>query len=321
MLRSPWAPPVQRAGGLVKRLNYRHLEYFWAVAKEGSVTRAAESLFVSQPAISAQIRKLEAQLGEKLFEKSGRTLVLTSMGEVVFRYADEIFALGRELTETVRGQPSKRPLRLAVGVAQALPKLAAYQLVAPAMRMDQPVRLVFREDRPDRLFAELALHTLDLVLSDAPLPETVKVRAYNHPLGDCGVSVVATPELAHRHRKGFPRSLDDAPWLLPTDNTTLRRSLDRWFEELGIRPATVAEVEDSAVLKVFGQEGAGLFAIPSVVESRVRSQYGVEIVGRIDTIRERFYGISVERRIKHPAVAAIREAARLQMFAESAGGK
>ena len=301
----------------MNRLNYKHLEYFWAVAREGSVTRAAESLFVSQPAISSQIRKLENQLGEKLFEKSGRALELTAMGRVVFGYADEIFSLGRELTQTIRGQPTERPLRLAVGVAQALPKLAAYQLVAPVLEMDRPVRLVFREDQPDRLFSELALHSLDLVLTDSPLPESINIKAYNHPLGECGVSFMGTPGLAKRFRNGFPDSLDEAPLLLPTSNTMLRRALDRWFEEKGIRPLTVAEIEDSAVLKVFGQEGAGLFAVPTVVEERVRDQYGVELVGREDSVRERFYGISAERRIKHPAVVAITEAARQHLFGSS----
>jgi len=304
----------------MSRLNYKHLEYFWAVAREGSVTRAAESLFVSQPAISAQIRKLETQLGEKLFEKSGRMLELTPMGRLVFGYADEIFTLGRELTETLRGQPTERPLRLAVGVAQALPKLAAYQLVAPALEMDRPVRLVFREDQPDRLFAQLALHALDLVLSDAPLPESVNVRAYNHPLGDCSVSFMGTPRLAGQFRDGFPDSLNDAPLLLPTDNTMLRRALDQWFEARDLQPVTVAEIEDSAVLKVFGQEGAGLFAVPTVVEERVRDQYGVELVGREESIRERFYGITVDRRIKHPAVVAITEAARKRLFLDASAG-
>ena len=298
----------------MKRLNYKHLEYFWAVAKEGSVTRAARFLNVSQPAVSAQIRSLERDLGEKLFRKSGRTLVLTDMGQLVFEYADEIFSLGRELTETVRGQPTERPLRLTVGIVQALPKLVAYHLVAPALRLDRPVRLVVREDRPEQLFAELALHTVDLVLSDAPLPGPLSVRAYNHSLGDCGVSVLASAPLAESYREGFPQSLDGSPFLLPTSNTTLRRAMDRWFEANDVRPITVAEVEDSAVIKVFGQEGAGLFAIPSVVEEQVCRQYRVELVGRIEDIRERFFAISAERRIVHPGVAAITEAARSQLF-------
>jgi LysR family transcriptional regulator, transcriptional activator of nhaA len=298
----------------MRNLNYKYLEYFWAVAKEGSVTRAAESLFVTQPAISTQIRKLERQLGEKLLRKSGRNLVLTEMGQLVFRYADEIFSLGRELAETVRGQPSDRPLRLAVGVVDSFPKLMTYQLVAPALRMKTPVRLVVREGHPEQLYADLAVHALDLVLSDAPIPATVNIKAFNHLLGGCGVSVMAAARLAQRYRKGFPLSLDDAPFLLPTDNTSLGRSLDRWFAEIGIRPQTVAEIQDSAVLKVFGQEGAGLFVIPSVVEEQVHRQYHVEVVGRVEAVRERFYALSVERRLRHPAVVAITEAARSQVF-------
>lgn len=297
-------------------LNFKHLEYFWAVAREGSVTRAAETLFVSQPAVSSQIRKLERQLGERLFRQEGRTLALTDMGQLVYRYAEEIFALGQELTETVRGQPSGSPLRLRVGVVAAVPKLLAYRLVAPALEMAAPLRLVVREGSPDRLLAELAVHSLDLVLSDSPLPPTVSVRAYNHPLGECGVSVLAIPSLAERFREGFPSSLDGAPVLLPTEGTTLRRSLDRWFEDVRVRPVTIAEFDDSAVLKVFGQEGAGLFAVPTVVEEQVRRQYRVEVVGRVAEIREKFYAISVERRLRHPAVVAITEAARLQMFSD-----
>lgn len=296
------------------RLNYKQLEYFWAVGKEGSVTRAARALRVSQPAVSAQIRSLERALGERLLRKSGRTLVLTEMGRLVFRYADEIFALGRELTETVRGQPSEQSLRLVVGMVQSLPKLVVHRLIAPALRMDRPVRLVVREDQADRLFGELALHTVDLVLSDTPLPASLGVKAFNHTLGECGVTILAAEALARRHRRRFPESLDGAPFLLPTANTALRRGLDRWFDECGVRPVPVAEVEDSAVLKVLGQEGAGLIAVPSVVEREVASQYRVRVVGRTTAVRERFYAISAERRIVHPAVVVITEAARSRLF-------
>lgn len=302
-------------------LNYKHLQYFWAVAREGSIARACEILHVTQPAISTQIRKLEHSLGEKLFRKSGRNLALTDAGQVVFRYADEIFSLGQELTESLGGHRSGRPLRFVVGVSDALPKLVAYRLIAPALGMEEPVRLVLREDRVDELFGDLALHRLDLVLADSPLPPTARVRAYNHPLGECGVTVFGTPPLAREHREGFPHSLDGAPFLVPTENTTLRRSLDRWFEQQGIRPELVAEIEDSAVLKVFGQAGAGLFAAPSVIEDEVVRQYRVEIVGRAEAVRERFYAISVERRLKHPAVVAISEAARNHLFAPAAGGE
>jgi LysR family transcriptional activator of nhaA len=298
----------------VLHLNYRQLEYFWAVGREGSITAAGRFLGVSQPAVSAQVRGLERALGERLLRKSGRTLVLTDMGHLVFRYADEIFSLGRELTETVRGQPSERPIRLTIGMVQALPKMVAWHLVSAALRMENPVRLVVREDQPDVLFGELALHAVDLVLSDAPLPRPLGIRAYDHVLGDCGVSVLATSGHAERYAGGFPTSLEGAPFVLPTSNTTLRRSLDRWFEEQGLRPSTVAEIEDSAVLKVFGQEGVGLIVVPAVIEERVCDQYGLERIGRIDSVRERFYAITAERRIVHPAVAAILESARSDLF-------
>jgi LysR family transcriptional activator of nhaA len=299
----------------MKQLNYKQLEYFWAVGREGSVTRAARALRVSQPAVSAQLRGLERTLGERLLEKSGRTLVLTEMGRLVFRYADEIFTLGRELTETVRGQPSAQPLRLVVGMVQSLPKLVVHRLIAPALRMERPVRLVVREDQADRLFAELALHTIDLVLSDTPLPAAIGIKGFNHVLGECGVTVLGAEALARRYRRGFPGSLDEAPFLLPTTNTALRRGLDRWFDERGVRPTTVAEVEDSAVLKVLGHEGAGLFAVPTIVEREVGTRYRVRVVGRIEAVRERFYAISAERRIAHPAVAAITHEARSRLFA------
>ena len=295
-------------------LNYHHLLYFWTVARTGSVTRACAELHLTQPAISSQIRTLERSLGEKLFAKSGRNLVLTEVGQLVYRYADEIFRTGRELQETLAGRPSGQPVRFTVGVTDAMPKLLAYRLLEPALTLAEPVRLVLRDDKPERLLAELAIHALDLVLADAPLAPTVKVRAYSHLLGECGITVFGAPALARAHRRRFPQSLEGAPFLLPTENTTLRRSLDQWFEAQGVRPRSVAEIEDSAVLKVFGGSGVGLFAAPSAVETEVRRQYGVSVVGRVDAIQERFYAISVERRISHPAVLAITRAARQDIF-------
>jgi LysR family transcriptional activator of nhaA len=201
-----------------------------------------------------------------------------------------------------------------VGIADALPKLIAYQLLKPALALAEPIRVVCREDKPDRLLAELSVHALDLVLADAPIGPTVKIRAFNHLLGECGITIFAAASVAAVYRRGFPRSLNGAPFLLPTDNTMLRRSLEQWFEAEGIRPHEVGEFEDSALLKVFGQAGAGLFAAPSVIEAEVRRQYGVQILGRIESVRERFYAISVERKLKHPAVVAISEAARQKLF-------
>jgi LysR family transcriptional activator of nhaA len=299
----------------VNWLNYHHLRYFWAAAKEGGVTRASEKLNISQPTVSAQIRDLEHALGAKLFARSGRRLVLTDVGRVVFRYADEIFGLGRELVETVKGGAIGRPPRLTVGLANVVPKLIAYRLLEPAFALDPPVQVVCHEDRPERLLAELAVHELDLVLADSPVGAGLSVRAYNHLLGECGVAVFATEKLAAAHRSGFPRSLDGAPFLMPAPGTTLGRSLAEWFDAQSIRPRIVGEFEDSALLKVFGQGGRGLFPAPAAIEAEVMREHGVRRVGLVESVRERFYAISVERKLKHPAVVAISGAAREKLFA------
>ncbi len=295
-------------------LNYHHLLYFWTVARLGSVTRATEELYLAQPTISAQIRALEESLGEKLFMRMGRNLALTEVGRTVFRYADEIFSLGRELSNTLKGRSVGRPVRFVVGITDAMPKLVAYRLLEPALRMTDPIRVVCYEDKADRLLAELATHGLDLVLADAPMGPTIKVRAFNHLLGECGVTIFAVGKLATTYRRGFPQSLEGAPFLLPTDNTALRQSLDLWFAAAKIQPLVIGEFEDSALVKVFGQSGMGLFVGPSAIEAEIKRQYGVQVVGRIETIRERFYAISVERKLKHPAVLAISDSARQKLF-------
>lgn len=296
------------------QLNYHHLRYFWAVAREGSVTRASERLHISQPTVSAQIRELEAALGEKLLARSGRGVVLTEVGRLAYRYADEIFGIGRELTEALKGRPTGRPLKLSVGIADVVPKLVAYLVLEPALRLPEAVELECFEDKPERLLAELAVHGLDVVLSDAPVPAGVKVKAYSHLLGECGVALYAAPALAARLRGRFPAVLDGAPLLLPTANTSLRRALDVWLEQRGLEPRVVGEFEDSALLKVFGQAGVGLFAAPAAIESEVRRQYGVRRIGALEGVSERFYAISAERRLKHPAVLAISQAARAKLF-------
>jgi LysR family transcriptional activator of nhaA len=295
-------------------LNYHHLLYFWVVAREGSIVRASEQLRLAQPTISGQLRALEEALGDKLFQRAGRHLVLTEMGRVVFRYADEIFTLGRELLGTVQGHPTDRPLRVTVGVTDVVPKMVTYLLLEPVLQLTPPVHLVCREGKLEHLLAELSLYNLDVVLSDTPLTPVVKVRAFNHLLGECGVTFCGTAPLAAAYRDGFPRSLDAAPMLLPTDNTTLRRSLDHWFETEALRPRVVGEFEDFALLKVFGQQGLGLFAVPSIIEATVQHQYGVEVIGRVAAIRERFYAITLNRKLRHPAVVALSEAARHTLF-------
>jgi len=295
-------------------LNYHHLLYFYTVAKEGSVARAAQVLRLAQPTLSGQIRKLEHVLDEKLFERRGRNLVLTEMGRVAYRYAEEIFAIGGELMDTMRGRPTSRPPRLLVGIADVVPKLVVHRLISASRLTEQGVQLVLREGKQDELLAALAAQSFDLVISDAPLPGHVKVRAFNHLLGESSVTFFAAPALAKRHRARFPRSLDGAPMLLPTESSALRRALEKWFSEVDVRPRVVAEIEDSALLKVFGQHGAGIFAAPTIVATEVKRQYGVRALHEVREVTERFYAITVERRITHPAAAAIAAAAREQLF-------
>jgi LysR family transcriptional activator of nhaA len=295
-------------------LNYHHLLYFWMVAREGSIAAASERLNLAQPTISTQIRALERTLGIALFDRTGRRLQLTDAGRVAFRYADDIFALGREMLDTVKGRPTGSPLTLHVGIADVLPKLIAHRLLAPALTVPDGLRIVCFEGKPDQLLAQLSIHELDVVLSDAPIGPHVSIKGFNHLLGECGVSVFGAKKLATRYRRGFPQSLDGAPWLLPTANTTLRRALDQWFDTHNIRPLVVCEFEDSALKKVFGQQGAGLFAAPAVIEAEIRKQYDAGVVGRIDEIREQFYAISMERKVRHPAVLNLTQAARTGMF-------
>lgn len=296
-------------------LNYHHLRYFWAVAREGGVTRASRALNISQPTVSAQLRELEEALGEKLFDREGRRLVLTEAGQLVYRYADEIFGLGRELLDTLKGRPTGRPLRLSVGIADVVPKLVAHRLLEPALRLPEPLRIVCHEDKTERLMTELAGHGLDLVIADGPVGPALRVKAFNHFLGESGVAFFGVSALARRLARGFPRSLDGAPMLLPTPITSLRRSLDQQFEALGVRPQVRGEFQDSALMAAFGMAGHGAFPAPVAIADEVRRQFRVERIGVLDGVRERFYAISVERRLKHPAVVAISDAARQQLFA------
>jgi LysR family transcriptional activator of nhaA len=294
---------------VVDMLNHHHLFHFWMVVREGGVTRASEKLNVSQPTVSGQLRELQEALGEKLLSRSGRTVALTDVGRTVYRYADEIFALGRELQQAVKGRVS-HPARLAVGVAMVVPRLVAYQILEPALSLPEPIQLDCVHDRPERLVAELALYSLDLVLADTPAPPAVKVRAYSHLLGECGVSIFGTQGLAATHRRRFPRSLEGAPFLLPSGDSGLRLALETWFREQGVRPRVVGTFEDSALIDAFGQAGAGLFAMPSATEREVQRKYRVRLVGRLETVRQRFFAITVERKLRNPAVIAISERAR-----------
>jgi LysR family transcriptional regulator, transcriptional activator of nhaA len=298
----------------VYTLNYQHLKYFWAVSRHGNLTRASAELLLTPQTVSTQIRDLEKGLGVELFSREGRRLVLTDIGRVVYRYADEIFNIGREIQDVVRGLPG-RAMYLVVGVADVVPKLIAHQLIEPATQLKEPVRVICREGRTDRLLAELAIHKLDVVLSDTPIPPAVKIRAYNHLLGESKVTFMASDRLARNCRKGFPESMNGAPILLPAEGTVLRGTLEQWFDSLEIRPMIVGEFEDSALLKAFGQAGVGIFAVPSVIQDEVGRQYGVEPIGVVEGIVERFYAISLERKVRHPAVAAVCIAAKSVLFA------
>ena len=295
-------------------LNYHHLLYFWMVAREGTILRAAEKLHIGQPAISTQLRSLEESLGQKLFQKSGRTLKLTETGKTVYRYADEIFTLGRELVDTLKGHPVGKPVRFVVGVVEAMPKLMARRLLEPALRLSDDLRLVCVEDSLGKLLSELMLHNVDIVLSDTPVTAAFNVRAYNHPLGDSAVGLFATKELARRYRKGFPESLNGAPLLVPGRCSALRRSLDSWVESHDLHPLIRAEFDDTALLKAFGQTGEGLFPGGLVIQDEICRQFEVEMIGELDGVREHFFAISAERKIKHPAVLAIARTAKSDLF-------
>jgi len=295
-------------------LNLHHLQYFWMVAREKTIARACEVLHLAQPTISAQLRSLERSLGHKLLVKKGRYLELTEMGKVVFRYADEIFSISRELVDTVKGGSRGSSNRLIVGVVDALPKFVAQRLLEPALKLPEPLRLVCREDNLGVLLAALANNEVDIILSDAPVTSAMKIRAFNHLLGETAVSVVGVQSLVAKFQKDFPNSLDQAPILLPDRHSSLRRDLDHWFELMKIRPFVRGEFEDSALLKVFGQAGEGLFVVPRALQSQICRQYDVEFLGQIDSIRERYFAISGERKIRHPAVVAISESAKRDLF-------
>ncbi|MCA1826745.1 MAG: transcriptional activator NhaR [Myxococcales bacterium] len=295
-------------------VNYHHLLYFFTVAREGGLARAGQILRLSHSTLSEQIHSLEDRLGEKLFARAGRKLVLTEMGRVVYRYAEEIFALGNEMLDTVKGRPTGLPARLNVGIVDAVPKRVVNRLLQPALRRPEAVRLVCRENSFDRLLADLSLYAFDVLIADAPVPSGSNVKAFSHLLGESGVTFFGVPRLATRLRRGFPRSLEGAPLLLHTRNTAVRRALDRWFDGNGLHPRVIAEFEDDALLSAVGATGRGLFPAPTVVEADIVRQLGVQAVGRVEQVRLHYYALSIERRIRNPFVAAICERARDELF-------
>lgn len=295
-------------------INYKHLHYFWVVAKEGGVARASERLHLTPQTISGQLSLLEDNLGEALFNRVGRNLELTETGRLTLSYADEIFSLGGELEEMLHNLPEGRPMIFKVGVADVVPKSIAYRLLAPSLQLPEQVRIICKEGDIDSLLTELAVHRVDLVIADGPIPSNVNVRGFNHPLGECGISFFAVPELAKKLNKKFPQSLNGAPMLLPGEMTVVQSQLLKWFDGLHIHPRIVGEFDDSALMKAFGQAGAGVFIAPTPIAAEVEKQYRVKIIGQTDQVIEQFYAISVERKITHPAVAAITETAREWLF-------
>ncbi len=286
-------------------LNYHHLRYFWTVAKQGSLKDASAQLHVSQPSISAQISELEETLGEKLFRRSGRSNVLTEAGQIAFRYADEIFSLGRELVHAVKQRPGANAIRLYVGIADSFPKLVINQILHPVFEMSQKVHAICREGKVQDLLSQLAVHRLDIVFADQPAAASANLKAFNHLLGDSGLTFCAEAHLASALRNGFPRSLHDAPALLPAENTALRRSLDRWFESMRIQPRVVAQCEDAALLKVLADDGKGFIPVPTVVLNEALAHCRLQSIGTTDKCRDEYYAITAERKVSHPAVALI----------------
>ena len=298
-------------------LNYHHLQYFWTVVREGGITNACKVLNLTQPTISKQIKLLEEQVGEPLFKRVSKRLELTEAGQMAYDYADEIFSLGNEFMESIQSVGTVRPRRLRVGISVVLPKLISHKILSPIVEESGNIHLICEEDRTERLLADLSIQRLDLVLTDAPIAGSVRVKAYNHFLGDCGVTFFAAPQLAKELKGKFPATLDGVKFLALTDSSLSRRSLERWFDSVKVRPRILAEFEDSALMKVFGRDGSGVFAAPTVVAKEICRELGVKALGSTEAVRESFYAITIERKFKHPAVARIAEVARKQVFGKS----
>ena len=296
------------------KLNLKHLRYFWSVASLGSISKASDALYVTPQTISGQLRDLEESIGEKLFVREGRNLVLSEMGRTVFSYADEMFRLGLELQDVLDGQIPGAKTTVNVGVAMIVPKLLAYRVFQPVMTMSDSINLICHEAPLVDLLADLSVHKLDAVLSDSPINSALNIRAYNHRLGESGITFFAVPVEAEKLSTDFPASLNGYPFLMPSRGSYLRRSLENWFDQNEIKPKVVAEFEDRALMKAFGEAGTGVFTSPQTMEKDVLEKYGVEVVARTDDIKESFYLISPERRIKNPAVTVITKAARTELF-------
>jgi LysR family transcriptional regulator, transcriptional activator of nhaA len=286
-------------------LNYHHLRYFWVAAKEGGLTRAARKLRVSQPTICTQIQNLENVLGQKLLRRNGQGLALTEAGQHVFGFAEEIFSLGEDLLSTMNQRPTLRPQKVNIGIADSIPKLLTYEMIKPIFDFGQTMQASCCEGKVTDLLALLAVFRLDIVLSDEPLPASSNIKAFNHHLGECGISFLAAPKLASQLKRNFPVSLHGAPALLPGSNSAMRRSLEKWFRDEGIVPRMLAEFDDAALMKVVASNGYGFFTLPTPVAEETVGRYGVRVIGKAESCRQHFYAISPKRRLTHPAVVAI----------------
>ena len=298
----------------MRHLNYNHLLYFWTVAREGSIARASEVLHITPQTISGQLKLLEETVGEALFQRKGRGLVLTDTGQIVHIYADEIFSLGAELSQRLKSKEPGKPLELNVGVVFSIAKLIAYRILEPVLKLEDPVRVVCYEGNLEKLLGDIAVHKLDLVLSDRPLPTGLNVKAYNHILGNSTISFFAQKRIAHPYKKKFPQSLNNAPMLMPVKSNVLRRNLEDWFDQIGIDVSVVSEFDDSALLKAFGSAGAGVFPAPTAISDHVEHMYHAGLIGTVEELKETYYAISPERKLKHPGVMCITETAREKLF-------
>lgn len=299
-------------------LNFKHLRYFWMVAKSGSIARASERLHLTPQSISGQLSEFEAALGIDLFRRVGRGLELTESGKHMLGYAEQIFSLGDELLESIRTDAQSQSVTFRVGIADSVPKMVAYRLVEPSLGLDDPVKLICREGRLTTLLGDLAVHRLDMVIADRPMPDNLNVRGYDHFLGESSVSVFAAKSLLGKEKQQFPQLLDGAPFLLPGVEVALHARLMRWFEAERVHPRIVGEFDDTALMMAFGQAGAGYFAAPTAIESALVRENDVQVVGRIEAVREQIYAITTERKLTHPIVAAICRFAQHDIFGGTA---
>lgn len=295
-------------------LNYKHLRYFWMVAKTGSIAKAAEQLYLTPQSISGQLTEFADVLGVELFRRVGRNLEVTDAGRQIMSYADEIFSIGDELLDAIHNQQSSKTIPLRVGIADSVSKLVAYKLLEPALQLSTPIRLVCSEGRLISLLSDLSVHRLDMIIADRPIPSHLNVRGFNHLLGESALAIFGTPALLKQLTGKFPQALNNAPFLLPGEDAAMRPKLEHWFDKNNLYPAITGEFDDSALMKSFGQAGVGLFAAPATIAKRICEQYHVEVMGHIDAVTEQLYVISTERRLTHPAIVAISQKGREDVF-------